>query len=274
MTLLVGIYSVAVSAAPVTLVLCAAASLIVAGVFARGAAEFGWGGLIATVLVLGVAAALGWSSRRRLEMAQRIADQDAELRRLAIARDVHDVVAHSLGTIAVQAAVGSRLAASDPDAARRALDDIAARARASLSDVRGILAQVRDPGVVPTAPGLGDLDRLVAEARLLDVTLILDVDDTQVPAPVGQAAYRLVQESLSNVRRHTQADRAEVRVVAGAALDVRIVNPIEVPMGHLHEGNGLRGMRERAAELGGSLRAGAQGAEFVVSASLPVGGRS
>ena len=192
------------------------------------------------------------------EAARRAASDE----RLRIAQELHDVVAHSLGVIAVQAGVGSHVLDTEPEEARRALDTIARTSRTSLSEIRRLLSDVRDrdgaPGYVP-APDLGDLPRLVDDVRHagLRVELDLDGEAARLPGGVGLAAYRIVQESLTNTLRHADADVATVHVaVIGGSVTIEVLDDGRATVGGDRDGHGLIGMRERAALYGGSLETG------------------
>jgi signal transduction histidine kinase len=206
--------------------------------------------------------------RARLELAERTREEAARRRlaeeRLRIARDVHDVVGHSLATIALQAGVAEHL--SGDDAAREALRTIRRLSRESLAEVGAMLDVLRDGG----APAR-DLRTLVEEVRRAGLDVELEaVGDP--PDAVGGTVYRIVQEALTNVVRHAgEGARARVRVRAGSgAVEVEVRDDGRGPGAALREGNGLAGMRERAAALGGEFSAGeAAGGGFAVRAVLP-----
>lgn len=200
----------------------------------------------------------------RAELAERaqagIARSAASEERLRIARELHDVVGHSLGVIALQAGVGARVAITDPEEARDALIAIADRSRASLQEVRQILGALRDPGedAEPT-PGLDTLDRLVEQAG--EAGLRVQVEREGEPWPVspalGLTLYRLVQESLTNVLRHAGASCARVRVGYGPdQLTLTVTDDGRGAPPGTAAGTGQIGMQERAAIWDGELRAG------------------
>ncbi|GAA4043636.1 sensor histidine kinase [Arthrobacter methylotrophus] len=198
--------------------------------------------------------------RRRREAAKQ-AERDEY--RLTLARDIHDVVAHSLSMINVQASVALHLGTNDPEKLRPALEAIKAASKESLTEVRQLLGVLRDdaPLSPPAPPSLARIPELVEDARRggLDVRL----ENSVAHEPVGTAqqetaqqetAYRVVQEALSNVRRHSGAASAVVLLEwAGNALKVRIDDDGAGLRG-APAGNGLRGMRERVEALGGTLR--------------------
>jgi signal transduction histidine kinase len=224
-------------------------------------------------------------SRARAEWTQRSREEEARRRmveeRLRIAREMHDVIGHSLAVISLQAGVAEHLLASRPEEARKAVTAIRGVSKQALTELRGELAALRGEGLagadrMPT-PGLSAVPALVAQMR--DAGLRIDLDlphrGDEVPEIVSTAAYRIVQESLTNVARHAgTGTRANVRVVLELdRLELEIVDDgigvNELP----REGGGLQGMRERAAALAGSFSAGKRPeGGFRVRASLPLGG--
>ena len=252
-------------------------------------------GLIALVYVgwVAVALLLGEASRGRREYLvgleerarylEESREQEARRRvaeeRLRIARDVHDVAAHSLASIALQAGVGTRLGAREPQEAQDALARIRGASTDALGELRGVLDLLRaDDAAEPRepTPALADLDRLVSDAagNGMDVRVEVRGDRHPLPAVIEVAAYRIVQESLTNVVRHAGSPTATVTLTyvdTGFEVEVldegRGVAGVDEPAGH-----GITGMKERAAAVGGRLEAGPgpQGG-FRVWARLPVG---
>ncbi|GAA1974253.1 sensor histidine kinase [Catenulispora subtropica] len=217
--------------------------------------------------------------RAREQEARRQASEE----RLEIARELHDVLAHSISLIAVQANVALEVMDRRPEQARIALSAIKDASRSALGEVRSVLTVLRGDRAAPRdpAPDLGRLGHLVemAEAAGLRVALSVVGDLEAAPLAVSQAGYRIVQESLTNVVRHAGAARAWILVESAAGLRLRITDdgrgaPLGVGVGadgtgH-GTGNGLPGMRERAAALGGSLTARpVPGAGFRVDAFIP-----
>jgi len=196
--------------------------------------------------------------------------------RLRIAREVHDVVAHAMVAINVQAGVAAHRLDRDPEQARSALRDIKATSGDALSDLRatlGVLRATEASAPVGPAAGLHDLEQLTAGLRAAGVRVELDIAPVRLPSPVDATGYRIVQEALTNVLRH--ADASAVRVsVAGedAAVRLEIVDDGSgTRAAGDASGHGLRGMRERAAALNGTLESGpAPGGGWRVSARLPV----
>ncbi|MGE5828703.1 MAG: sensor histidine kinase, partial [Micromonosporaceae bacterium] len=223
------------------------------------------------------------SARARAEQSRRQASEE----RLRIARELHDVLGHHLSLINMRAGVALHLLDTQPPgrAPEQARDAFAAIKQASaeaLREVRGVLAALRpadESAPRSPTPGLADLDTLVEQARAagLPVTLKLDELPAPLPAEVDRAAYRIVQEALTNVRRHA-GPRATATVCIGRTPDALTVRVDDDGAGPAPEvpaepGNGIPGMRERAAALGGELSAGGRaGGGFRVSATLPLAG--
>jgi signal transduction histidine kinase len=245
-----------------------------------------------TVLSNSVALAVAWwvgdrqrQAHERAERAERGRDEHAlaavAAERLRIARELHDVVAHALSVIAVQAGTGRVVLDTDAETARSALASIETESRAALDEMRRLVAVMRadqDTGSASLAPspGLDDLDALVAATARsgLDVQVVVEGDRAALPAGAGLAAYRIVQEALTNVRRHAVATRAEVRVTWSTdAVDIEVIDDGRGSDRHNGaDGHGLVGMRERAALYGGSFEAADRpGGGFRVAASIPAG---
>lgn len=215
-----------------------------------------------------------WSRERseRAAAARRRADEE----RLRIARELHDVLAHSISVINVQAGVGLALLDTDPEQARTALTTIKAASKEALGEVRQVLDTLRAPGAAPRAPAPG-LDRLPelleqAEAAGLTVTAATEGRARTLPPGADLAAFRILQEALTNVVRHSGSRTARIRLAwrpDGLELRVDDDGPATGdPAGG--SGNGLAGMRERAAALGGTIEAGPRpDGGFRVIARLP-----
>ena len=207
--------------------------------------------------------------RQRVEEEKRRAEEE----RLSIAREVHDVVAHSLAMINVQAGVAAHVADRRPEQAKEALLAIKEASRTALADLRATLNVLRSgEGRAPT-PGLHQLPELIATASAAGLTVTADGDTDALSAPVDVAAYRIVQESLTNVVRHAEGADT-VRVAFERTQDELHITITDNGHGGTSKpGNGLRGMTERAQALGGSATAGPAGpGGFVVHARLPMGG--
>jgi signal transduction histidine kinase len=231
------------------------------------------------LLLLGAAEALR-SRRERFAEARRAREQEARRRaseeRLRIARELHDVLAHNISLINVQSGVALHLIDEQPEQARTALTAINEASADALREVRSALSALRGDGEQPPrAPtaGLDGLDELLSRASAAGVEVSLDVsgDRRPLPASVDLAAFRIVQESLTNIVRHAGATAASVRLTYG---DGELTLQIEDD-GHggaaNNGGSGIAGMRERAVALGGRLDAGpGAGGGFRVCAHLPL----
>ena len=201
--------------------------------------------------------------------------------RLAIARDVHDVLAHSMGVISVQATVGAHLGVEDPAAARQALVTISEVTRSSMEDLRHMLTLLRNDSAAAAedgvtyapAPGLAALEPLIETYRAAGLPVHTTSSGVPhvLPASADLSAYRVVQEALTNTLKHAGASRATVGLHYSET-DVRVVvtddgTPSEPTPG----GHGLVGMRERIALLGGQLQTGPGAGGFTVAATIPYG---
>jgi signal transduction histidine kinase len=240
------------------------------------------------VLLLGVLAvvAAGSAVRNRYsalratrERFEAEARRRAEEERLRVAREVHDVVAHSLAMINVQAGVAAHVADRRPEQARQALLAIKEASRTALVDLRATLGVLRSGEDRAPAPSLGRMAELLDQVRAGGLRVDVDGEPGELPAPVDVAGYRILQESLTNAVRHARgATGVTVRWTrAGDRLELLVsddgepVTAVAAVAAVADGGSGLRGMRERAEALGGRLDAGpAQGGGFEVRAVLPV----
>jgi signal transduction histidine kinase len=284
LALFVGAYTVA-AYRPAREVIAGAAliALLLIVLFIGDTPGFGAGQLVSSDVGFGAAMLVGWTMQSRRHRINAFEHEQAEgaLRaaadeRLRIAQELHDVVAHSLGVIAVQAGVGMKVIDSDPAEARRSFENISRTSRSSLAEIRRLLGMVRNAEGMPAytpAPGLADVPRLVQEVTGagLPVDASVDGDLGLVPPGVGLAAYRIVQEALTNALRHAGAHRATVRLDSTTGLLlIEVIDDGRGLNGSLVRGHGLVGMRERAAVYGGSLDAGpGAGGGFRVAARLP-----
>ncbi|MFG2548667.1 sensor histidine kinase [Streptomyces sp. NPDC048581] len=226
--------------------------------------------------------------RERAERAERTREEEARRRvaeeRLRIARDLHDVVAHHIALVNVQAGVAAHVMDKRPDQAKEALAHVREASRSALNELRatvGLLRQSGDPEA-PTepAPGLVRLDELAGTFRSagLQVEVARADQGTTLPAAVDLAAYRVIQEALTNVQKHAGPDaKAEVSVVrVGPNIEITVLDDgageDDTPDSG---GHGLLGMRERVTALRGTLTTGPRyGGGFRVHAILPVKGRT
>ncbi|WP_141910387.1 sensor histidine kinase [Micromonospora sp. A202] len=245
---------------------------------------------VPVLLLLGALAIVGDLIRRnrlsrhalaaQTEQSEREQERRAVLEeRTRIAREMHDVVAHHMSLIAVQAETAPYRLTDVPAPAAAEFVAIAASARDALTDMRRLLGVLRSESSGPQTapqPDLADLDAMVDAARRAGLPVTLDagpVDEGQVPAPVGLAAYRIVQEGLANAARHAVGAAVRVTVRAGrSGLEVRVENsPADArPTADGGPGHGLTGMRERATSLGGTFTAGPlPDGGYAVAAELP-----
>jgi len=273
--------------------------VVVTGVAPWGETMF-WADLARTFSMLAVAAAIGDATRNRrayiAEVEQRAAEAErtreeeaarrVDEERLRIARELHDITAHSLSIVAVQSGAALHVLDTDPAAARGALIAIRETSCAALNELRAILGVLRGSGearegapLAPT-PGLSRVGDLVGPLRDagLSVDLATPENTDPLPAFVDSSAYRIVQEALTNVLRH--AGTAKVRVTLLRDEDTLSIEVIDDGAGGtaaatVVDGHGIAGMRERALALGGTFGAGpVQGGGWRVAAVLPLSGRN
>jgi signal transduction histidine kinase len=248
---------------------------------------------VANIVVFGVAWALGDRNRQSQQRAtvehdraeglertrEELARRAVVEERLRIARELHDVVAHALSVIAVQAGAGRMVGEDSPSTAREALASIETASRSALGEMRRLLMVLRsDEGEVEPlvpSPGLSELEGLVAATVRsgLPVEVRIDGDRVALPAGVDLAAYRIVQEALTNVRKHAHARRATVVISydpGELGIEVRDDGVGPCANGRLGAGHGLVGMRERAALYGGTVETGpGSHGGFRVTARIP-----
>ncbi|MEW1870769.1 histidine kinase [Streptomyces caelestis] len=214
---------------------------------------------------------LGPSPAERLAALE--ARTDRLLERNRIAHELHDSIGHALTVAVVQA--GAARTAGDPGFTDRALAAIEETGRAALEDLERVLGVLREPDKpVSSRPTLVDADRLLESARASGAKVDADVTgplDT-VPGPVSREGYRILQESLTNALRHAGAVPVRVGVrVAGGTLLLEVRNPLTEAVPGPGRGSGLRGIRERAALLGGRAWTGPDEGDWRVRVELPTG---
>jgi signal transduction histidine kinase len=276
--------------------LAATEALLVLVWLARPRAVGDGGTLVLDGLVMAAGWWLGDGTRRRQEAIVTARQRAAELEqareelarravteeRLRIARELHDVVAHSMSIIAVQSGVGVHVLDSQPEEARKALAAVEATSRQALVEMRrllGVLRQEAEPlGSLAPAPGLAEVEALAGEVARAGVRVEVRIEGApcRLPAGLDLSAYRIVQEALTNVVRHAGPATARVTVrYAPDRVTLEVVDDgkgVEPPSAAADR-HGIAGMRERAALYGGTLEAGPlPGGGFRVSASLPVEG--
>ncbi|MGL5817983.1 MAG: sensor histidine kinase [Phycicoccus sp.] len=204
------------------------------------------------------------------------ATRRVEEERLRIARDVHDSMGHALSLVLVQARVAREAVGVDDPAAGRALDHVVTAAAGSLTDLRRTLGMLRGADDAPDlAPlTLSGIERVAESARAAGLRVDLDVatGDVDVPTPVAGAAFRIIQEAVTNVIRHADASSLTVRIHADDD-ELRVIVTDDGAAARTLDqldGRGIEGIRERAALLGGHARAEPTTSGFVVDATLPV----
>ncbi|TYP90810.1 sensor histidine kinase [Blastococcus xanthinilyticus] len=234
-------------------------------------------------LVLG--SALGARQRARSALVdeqeraeEALARQGALAERARIAREMHDVVAHHMSMIAVRAETAPYRLPDVPPPVRTEFAEVATAARRSLAEMQGLLGVLRSEDGADRAPqpGLGDLEELLRSARAAGAPLEWELDLPEAPAALGLSAYRIVQQGLANAAQHAPGAPVEVRVTGeDGVLRIEVVNgPGTAPSAASGGGNGLPGMRERAALHGGTVDAGPlPDGSFRLAAELPVAGR-
>jgi signal transduction histidine kinase len=292
--LLVAVYSLAAYDTPRNAVIGAVVVIIAAGIFeSMTFVDKSLTDVLVSALFVSAAWVVGKQVHRQRERVTELAERAALLartqqlevqaavasERTRIARELHDVVAHAISVMGIQAGAARHTLAPGQDAQREALLDVERLGRDALGEMQRMLEVLRtgedDQGVGPL-PDLGRVAALAADARLAGIEVVLDVApglDT-LPAGLQLTAYRIVQEALTNVRKHTLASSVSVTVTrSGDHLDITVTDDGDGPVGELAPGNGLIGMRERVAIHDGTLFAGPGDAGgFVVHTRLPVTG--
>lgn len=270
----------------------AAVGAVVLPLSQGAAGRWSWGLLFFALFWLAAAMLFGAAVRlrrsfdaelqARLHLSERTKEEEARRKvaeeRLRLAREVHDVVGHSLATISLQAGVAEHLLDRRPEEVRKAVAAIRTLSKQALAELRNELNQLRNVdgrGVAQTpTPSLRAIPDLIASMRDAGLAVSLEVEGREraMPETVAMAGYRIVQESLTNVVRHARADtHAQVRVLASeAALEIEVLDDGPGAPASATGGNGLRGMRERALGLGGQLEVGNRpSGGFRVWARLP-----
>lgn len=230
-----------------------------------------WEATAQFALVLGAAFA-GWSLADRRETRQAQAHRTISEERLRMARDLHDSVGHGLAVISMHAGVGLRMLDRDIDAARGNLEAIRQASKEALDSLRCEVARLSGSAVPRrVAPGTADLPELLERVRGGGLQVTFEGDDSDLPEPVAQTLYALVQESLTNVLRHARATRATITLHRfDSRLRLTITDDGLGAPPDVVDGMGINGMKSRVEALGGTVTAanGATGG-FVVRAEIP-----
>lgn len=215
---------------------------------------------------------LGPSAAQRLTVLEERTEQLLERNR--IARELHDSIGHALTVAVVQA--GAARAVKDPAFTDRALAAIEETGREALDDLERVLLILRESGTpVGQRPSLSEADRLLESARTSGAKVEAEVSGPVelVPGPISREGYRILQEALTNVLRHSGPVPVRVRIaVVAGLLDLEVTNPLSGAAGRSPGGSGLRGIRERAALLGGTAETGPHEGDWRVYAQLPLDG--
>jgi len=217
------------------------------------------------------------------EKAERLErERDSDTRRVVaeeqarIARELHDVVAHALSVIVVQAGAAEEVFQVDPTRAEAPIRAIDTAARAALADLRRVLGILQEDAAYEPQPGLERLDGLISQVRATGLQVELEIEGVERPVPttVDLSAYRIIQEALTNTIKHAQAEHARVSVRYGDDLQLEIRDDGRGAMHSSDAGHGLTGMRQRAAMLGGSVEAkSSPSGGYRVTATLPLSER-
>ncbi|QDY80076.1 sensor histidine kinase [Streptomyces qinzhouensis] len=246
----------------------------------------GWPTVLAPLPLVVLAGCVVWIGELAALLARRLLGPSAQerltaleertedlLERNRIARELHDSIGHALTVAVVQA--GAAKAAGSAEFTERALTAIEETGRAALEDLERVLRVLRESGAPPSArPSLADTGRLLESARASGAAVDMEVTGPveRVPGPVSREGYRILQESLTNVLRHAGPVPTRVRIaVTGKVLELEVVSPLREPA-RPGRGSGLRGIRERAALLGGEAVTGPRDGEWRVRVGLPLSG--
>jgi signal transduction histidine kinase len=225
--------------------------------------------IVAIYAVFAAAWLLGDGMRSRRERKQAHVQRTAAEEQARMARELHDIIGHSVSVMTIQAAAAGDAFDQRPAQVREALRAIESTGRETLAELRRLLAGVN--GSFAPAPGLQHLDELAGRVRSAGLAVELSGRPASLPPSVDLAAYRIVQEALTNTLKHARATTARVTVrEAGGALEIEVVDDGR-GSAPITPGHGIIGMRERAAAFGGDLTAGpAPGGGFAVRARIPV----
>ena len=252
------------------------ASLIAAGATAAalpllllGESDLGAWEMVAIYGVFAAAWLLGDNRRSRRERARANVQRTAAEEQARMTRELHDIIGHSVSVMTIQAAAANDAFESRPEQVREALVAIETTGRETLGELRRLLAG--DNGSFAPAPGLADLDALAERVRSAGLAVELSSEPVSLPPSVDLAAYRIVQEALTNTLKHAGATTARVEVrQTGGTLEIDVVDDGQ-GAATATPGHGIIGMRERAALFGGHLTTGpAPGRGFAVRARIPV----
>ncbi|GIF20318.1 signal transduction histidine kinase [Actinoplanes tereljensis] len=279
--LLVAMFSVAtLRSRRVAAAMFATTSAVLVLMFASMLDVVVWSQLAQSALILAGAWVLGEGTQRWARRTKQLAESAARAvadERVRIARELHDILAHHMSVISLQAGLAEYVLESDGPTARKAIGTVADTGREAMLEMRRLLDVLRvdrdeEPDLRPQ-PGLEMLDELIARTRTAGpaVTVVVSGAARSLPPGPDLCAYRMVQESLTNVLKHAGTGGAQVALEYGPhTLTIRVTDDGPAVRGY-HEGHGIRGMRERASLYGGVLTAGPRSSGgFVVSLRLPL----
>lgn len=255
------------------LVGCLLTVVRLSGFDGTGLSGWTWWLMVATATVAATVAAwaLGRFRATRAAWIDQLADRAAAEERQRIAREMHDVVAHSLAVVVSHAEAGRMVVGQQPERASGILDTIATTGREALTEMRGLLGVLGGESSTEPQPGLDDVDALVERMRAAGLTVRLEADEPgQVAPAVGLTAYRVVQEALTNVTRHAGPGAVATVSVTRTAHQLTIEVSDDGMGIQRPPGRGLRGMRERVAAVGGTLEAGPTEEGWRVRAMMPL----
>ncbi|QFZ17900.1 sensor histidine kinase [Saccharothrix syringae] len=265
---------------PVTAAVCATAAVVLVFAYMRMTPDFAWSEIVQAVLVVFGAWVLGEGTKRWAERAERLAERAARAaadERVRIARELHDVVAHHMSVISLQAGVARYVLDTDLATARQAIGTVGEASREALAELRRLLDVLRvdHDGELAPQPGLASLGELVERARGagLPVEVAVTGEVRDLPSGPDLCAYRVAQESLTNVLKHAGPATARVDLDYGEhTFTLKVTDDGAGAAGPVSPtSHGIRGMRERAALYGGVLTAGPRpGGGFGVVLRLPV----
>lgn len=283
----VALYTVGAARADLRELAAPALMIVAVGIAVLASGGFEFGAAAARVVFLVAALLLGESVGSRRAYVREIEDkaarlereQQTERRRAAaeeqarIARELHDVVAHALSVIVVQAAAAGDAFERDPREAKRPIEAVDNAARAALADLRRVLGVLHTTPDYAPQPGLAQIDDLAERVRATGLSVSVEVvgKPRELPAALELSAYRIIQEALTNSLKHASAEHVDVHIRYDDALQLDVCDDGRGPNGAAAPGSGLIGMRERVALLGGTLRTGpGDSGGYRVSATIPI----
>jgi signal transduction histidine kinase len=283
----VALYTVGAARSDLRDLLAPALTVVAVGVAVLASGGFEFGAAAARVVFLAAALLLGESIGSRRVYIREIEDkaarlereQETERRRAAaeeqarIARELHDVVAHALSVIVVQAAAAGDAFERDPREAKQPIEAVDNAARAALADLRRVLGVLHTTPDYAPQPGLAQIDDLADSIRATGLKVSVEVvgKPRELPAALDLSAYRIIQEALTNSLKHAGAEHVEVQIRYGDTLQLDVRDDGQGSNGAAGGGSGLIGMRERVTLLGGTLTTGPGiSGGYRVNATIPI----